>query len=353
MSTGTELAGTASEMFGSPRRLREGFERRLLGLLGQDTPGAFILVLANAAFEPAMFERLRGALADAFETWCGRFERGDRAATGAAADDAAVFEQIRQLGLDRLELPRWRRLGPWELQFNPLRALRPARMSAATVRTLRRPFDPTAFHFDRPFLRQEILWEGELAAAPVRLLFNKFPFAELHALLVPEPAAQRPQYLEQSDHRLIWDIAALLGRRLPDVGFGYNAQGAYASVNHLHVQMYMRAAGTYPIEAGEWRHNGGQRPYPLPVQRHDDSATAWSAIQMLHLAGITYNLLYRPGRVYVMPRAMQGSYRHSRWTSGFAWSELAGSITISDAAEFDRLSESDLSEEFARLAVQP
>ena len=74
---------------------------------------------------------------------------------------------------------------------------------------------------------------------------------------------------------------------------------------------------------------------------------------MLHLADIAYNLLYRPGRVYLVPRAMQGSYLHSRWTSGFAWSELAGSITTSDAAVFERLCEADVADEFARLEVRP
>ena len=33
-------------------------------------------------------------------------------------------------------------------------------------------------------------------------------------------------------------------------------------------------------------------------------------IEELHAGNITYNLLYRPGLVYIVPRAMQGSYEH-------------------------------------------
>jgi hypothetical protein len=287
----------------------------------------------------------------AFGRWCARFERGDQAALTAAADDQAVFLRLRQLGLENLAATRWRELGPWEIQFNPLRALRPARMSGAKVTRLRRPFDPDGFHFNRAFLRREVLWEGDLCGTPVRMLYNKFPFAELHGLLVPDPEAGRPQFLEPRYHDLLWEIGRRLGARLPGIGFGYNAQGAYASVNHLHFQMFLRTTGTYAIESDRWRHNGGDLPYPLPVQRHDDPDPAWVALRELHAAGVCYNLLYRPGLLYLIPRAMQGSYRHSDWTGGFAWSEVAGMVTTSDAAAFDRLTDGDIRAELARLAV--
>lgn len=347
MATGTEPA----DPFASPAALRAAFERGLGEMLTHDVLGGFILVLANASLEQALSDRLREPLAVAFERWCERFDRADPRALEAAPDDIEVFRRLRRVGLDRLGVTRWRRAGPWELQFNPLRAFRPPRASGATVEMLRRPFDPAGFDFNRPFLRREILWEGELAGAPVRLLYNKFPFAELHGLLVPDPEAQRPQFLERDAHALLWAICADLGRRLPGVGFGYNAYGAFASVNHLHFQMYVRAGQRYPIEWDGWRHNGGGRPYPLPVQRHDDREAAWSAVQLLHLAGIAYNLLFRPGRVFVVPRAMQGHYRHSDWAGGFAWAETAGALTLSDAAVFERLSTEDVAGELRRLAV--
>jgi len=338
-------------LFASPAALRAAFEQGLGELLRHDLLGAFILVLANASFERAMLERLRAPLEEAFTRWCARFERGDQAALTAAADDRAVFLRLHELGLENLAATRWREVGPWEIQFNQLRAFRPARMSGAEVTDLRRPFDPDGFHFNRPFLRREILWEGDLCGAPVRMLYNKFPFAELHALLVPDPEANRPQFLEPQDHDRLWEIGCDLGSRLPGIGFGYNALGAYASVNHLHFQMFLRTTGAYAIESERWWHNGGAQPYPLAVQRHDEPDAAWEALRALHAAGVGYNLLYRPGRLYLVPRAAQGSYRHSDWTGGFAWSEVAGTLTTSDATAFDRLTDGDIRAELARLAL--
>ena len=350
MSTNTEPAKVA-DVFASPSALRDAFEQKLIELLEQDVLGVFILVLANASFERSTFERLHQPLAAAFARWNARFDAGDDRVTAAPADDVEVFERLRRLGFERLEVTRWKRLGPWEVQFNQLRALRPPRMSQAAVTCLDKPFDPEGFHFNWPFLRKEVFWEGELAGAPVRLLYNKFPFAELHGLLVAQPSACRPQSLTQDDHALVWEIALDLGRHLPGLGFGYNAYGAYASVNHLHFQMFMRSSGRYPIESPRWRHNAGNEPYPLPVQRHTDGRSAWLAVRQLHAAGHAYNLLYRPGCMYVVQRAIQGSYAQSDWTGGFAWSELVGAITTFDVDDFERLTEEDIDAEFGRLAI--
>ena len=338
------------EIFAGPAALTAAFDQRLADLLGQDLLGAFILVLANASFEQGAFERLRDPLGEAFERWDRRFRDGEATALQSAPDDVAVFRRLQQHGFDRLQVTRRRRAGPWELQFNQLRAFRPARMSGDTVERNRAPFDPGGFHFDKPFLRREILWEGTLRGTPLRLLFNKFPFAEHHGLLVPKPAAGKPQFLQDVDHRLAWDFCALLGDRLPGIGIGYNAYGAYASVNHLHFQTFMRADAGYPVEAAVWRHNGGQRDYPLPVLRRDDAASAWDAIAGCQRDNRTFNLLYRPGCVYLAPRAFQGHYTHSDWTGGFAWAETSGAITLFDEATFDRLGEAEVRAELAALA---
>lgn len=352
MNTNIEAAGDAG-VFSSLPVLRGTFESRLLDLVREDSLGVFILVLANASFESASFERLRPSLASVFQAWCDRFDSGDRRAGNAPADDVAVFQRLRRLGFDRLAATRWRQIDPWELQFNPMRALRPPRMSHVAVDNLCRPFDPHGFHFNQSFLRPEVFWEGKLAGAPARLLYNKFPFAGLHGLLVPHPSACKSQLLTQEEHSWAWDLVRELGRHLPGLGFGYNAYGAYASVNHLHFQLFVRATGHYPVESHRWRHNGGSQDYPLAVSRLDSCETAWRVLQRLHAAGHTYNLLYRPGELYLFERAMQGSYRHRIWTAGFAWSELAGSVTTSDSEAFARLSAQDVEDELGRLAIRP
>lgn len=352
MDTNTDSAG-AVDVFASPAVLRDAFERKLVRLLEHDQLGVFILVLANASFERSTFDRLYGPLAGVFARWNERFNAGDERALAAPADDVEVFRRLQLLGFDRLAVTRWRRMGPWEIQYNQLRGLRPARMSGATPASLHRPFDPAGFHFNKAFLRKEIFWEGELAGTPARLLYNKFPFAELHGLLVPEPEACKAQFLTSADHDLIWRLTQRLGGHLPGLGFGYNAYGAYASVNHLHFQMFVRTSGRYPIESSGWRHNGGVESYPLRVQRHGDAGAAWDALQQLQETARVFNLLYRPGCLYIAERAVQGSYTHSDWTGGFAWSELAGSITTFDQDSFGRLSQADLGLEFERLAVRP
>jgi hypothetical protein len=57
--------------------------------------------------------------------------------------------------------------------------------------------------------------------------------------------------------------------------------------------------------------------------------------------------------MYVVQRAIQGSYTHSDWTAGFAWSELAGAVTTFDLDDFERLTEEDLNAEYGRLSVTP
>lgn len=338
--------------FGSRTRLRATFEAGLRRMLETESLGAFILVLANASFDADMLGRLRSDLRKAFRRWCAAADSGSAGYRQSATDDLAVFEKLRAIDLDHLEPTRWRRTGPWELQFNRLRALRPSRMSGARVDTLRRPFDPQGFHFDKPFLRAEILWEGGLHGVPVRLLYNKFPFAEMHGLLVPDPAAGKPQYLTAADHELIWAICAELAPALPGIGFGYNAYGAYASVNHLHFQLFERSEGDYPIESPDWRHNGGEWAYPADVVRLADRTEAWNAIDTRQRGNRGFNLVYRPGRLYLVERRLQGHYRHSDWTGGFAWSELAGAVTLSDEARFERLAASDVEAELGRLRVR-
>jgi diadenosine tetraphosphate (Ap4A) HIT family hydrolase len=337
--------------FPHPGELTARFDARLSALVDHEVLGVFILALANASFFPATFERFRDRLRQAFARWERRFDRAEPQAVDAAVDDVEVFLRLRALGFERLRPTSWRACGSWELQYNPLRALRPPRMSDAVVTTLSQPFDPARFNFNRPFLRDEILAEGDSDGVPVRLLYNKFPFAERHGLLVPWPEAGRAQLLDRKAHELVWRLADRWSQALPGVGFGYNAYGAYASVNHLHFQLFDRSEGRYPIESEVWRHNGGERDYPLAVRRCVDSAAAWAAIAASHRADRAYNLLYRPGVMYLVARARQGSYRHSPWTGGFAWAELAGAFTLHDEQDFADMTPQRVEEEMTRLRL--
>ncbi len=305
--------------------------------------GPFILVLNNAAFDPALFQVLGPDLGHRFAALaevCRAALRQGRDPEGPA-DDLAGFLRLMAVGLTDLPPVRRRRAGPWEVQFNPLRGLRPARASGGAPQSNRAPFDPKGFHFNKPFLRREAFWTGGLAGLEVELLYNKFPFVDLHALLVPRRQEKAPQFLQRQQHEGAWAMTQALGHSLPGVGLGYNSYGAFASVNHLHFQLYCRSE-PLPLEAPGWRHNGGDRPYPLGCTAFDDAAQAWDALARLNNSGASYNLVYTPGRLYCMPRRRQGSYAQPAWCSGQAWYELAGGAVTLDPVTFDALTPADL-----------
>ncbi len=178
------------------------------------------------------------------------------------------------------------------------------------------------------------------------LFYNKFPFVELHGLLVPEHQKGIPQFLTKENHEYIWQLTEQLGEKMPGVGFGYNSYGAYASVNHLHFQMFMRSR-PLPVAHTQWRHNGGVADYPVKCGVFRTMSEAWEYIDGLHREQRAYNLAYLPGTLYCTLRPQQGSVAVAPWSSGFAWHEMMGSFSLFDHAAFLRLTEKDLTRALA------
>ena len=341
----------AEEIFSSAGRFREAFEAGLERLLATGELGPFILVAANATFDTAIYARARAPLVRLFDTLHSRHRAAiaeGRPLTGAE-DDIAVFLRMACIGFEALSPTERRACGPWELQFNHLRSFRPKRNAAAAPAGIRRPFEENAFHFNKPFLQQEAFWHGELAGRTATLFYNKFPFADLHGLLVPEPERRLPQWLTEEYHYYIWQLGERLAGGLEGVGLSYNAYGAYASVNHLHFHMFVRPR-PLPIADPRWAHNGGDEPYPAPCLALDEAESAWATIEQLHDQGVAYNLIYLPGRLYCLPRKRQGTYAQAAWSGGFAWHEMAGGIITANRDDYEALTASDVSGELARLA---
>jgi diadenosine tetraphosphate (Ap4A) HIT family hydrolase len=180
----------------------------------------------------------------------------------------------------------------------------------------------------------------------VALFYNKYPFVDRHGLLVPERTEHRPQYLTRGDHLYAWRVVEGLARALPGVGLGYNAYGAFASVNHLHFQFFVR--GGLPVEDAAWQHAGGAEPYPAPCEVFLSAEEAWARVADLHAAERPYNLVYRPGRLYCLPRRRQGTYEQAAWTGGFAWYELAGGFTLFNRQAYEGLTGEEVARELAR-----
>lgn len=332
--------------------LEQAFAESLAAMLEQHRGlGVYILVLANAAFDGALWARLAAPLARRHahlaEAMTATLRRSGR--LDEPDDDVLVFLKLLAIGFAHLHTTQSRRAGPWALSFNPIRALRPPRMSGTKLDRLLRPFDPAGFHFNKAFLAREVFWEGELAGKPARLLYNKFPFARLHGLLVPEPARELPQYLTPELHGWAWEVCSLAGAAVPGFCLAYNSFGALASVNHLHFQSFVLDA-PLPVQDPAFAHNGGELAYPLSCRRFADAAEAWFHLDELHQQGTPYNLVYAADCLHVLARAPQGSRVAASWNAGFGWSDLAGAITLFSRDEFERLSEAEIAAEIANLA---
>jgi hypothetical protein len=338
--------------FTAKHDLRQAFVSGLERLLQQPALGGYVLTHANASFDEAIFAQLRHPLKRCFEQLaadCRELLRNGRRLIGSE-DDQAVFLKLMAIEFDGVKSTEIRREQGWELQFNHIRAFRPPRMAHARIKGIHQPFDPQAFNFNKPFLRQEVFWQGELLGLEVDLLYNKFPFSPLHGLLVPERASREPQFLSHPYHLYVWQLAQVMAEGLPGVGFAYNSYGAYASVNHLHFQMFVRD-DPLPVMHPQWRHNGGEQAYPIHCEVFTSVREAWERLQEWHGKAVSYNLLYFPGRLYALPRKPQGSYRHAPWAMGFAWYETAGGFTIFNRADYETLDGAVIREELSKLRL--
>lgn len=339
--------------FSSPEDFRSAFEIGLTRLLNDhEELGVYILVLANACFDPKIRSHLSTPLQIKFaklsEDLIARQNNGLE--SDDVEDDVEVFRQLLEMRSNHLCATESRLVGPWELQYNQLRSLRPPRATNELIEGISAPFDRDQFHFAKPFLQKEIFWQGELSGRKAALFYNKFPFVELHCLLVPESREEYPQFLRREDHEYTWDLVNSLEASLPGVGFGYNSYGAYASVNHLHFQMFIREQ-PMAIAAPNWHHNGGQEKYPAVCHCFESAISSWDFIEELHKQDTAYNLIYLPGRLFCLPRPKQGSRPSLSWSSGFAWHEMAGGFTAFNRDDFMRLGVAELEQSLAGASI--
>jgi hypothetical protein len=160
-----------STPFETPSRFREAFNSGFQPLLQRQQLGTFILVLANASFDPALHTELSGEIAHHFQRLYHRFEA--QLLSGEipteSDEDLLVFFKIAAVGLERIASSESRSVGNWEAQFNPLRAFRPRRISAALSDATHLPFCSESFHFNKPFMEKEIFWSGTLEGREVDL----------------------------------------------------------------------------------------------------------------------------------------------------------------------------------------
>ena len=324
------------------------FAEKLRAMLSPDELGAFILVLANSMQDQQSQAALKDDVIAMFVEMNGKLKNGELKGTD---DDLSVFEKIRAKSIGKLSAWEVIPQGEWELLFNPMRGLRPARASSEKVENIFREFDSGKFHFNKPFLRPEILWEGEWMNVPLHVLYNKFPFAPYHLIIVPEPDLELPQYLVKEHHELIWQLVAEQAEIFTGFGVGYNSLGACASVNHLHFQSFVQQ-NKLPIEKSLWQHNGGRHSYPMSCIKTASVEECWTVIEKYHEDNQPYNLLYRQGCCYILPRQMQGNEVVADRVQGAGWIEECGVFNVASIKYAKNLTAEFLYSDLKSLSVK-
>ncbi len=335
-------------IFSSSKTFKQHFIQNLQDILSIEDFGTFILVLANALSNADIHQSLSTDLSHHFSLLKDKLKQlSTTEGQQIPADDLAVFTALSKFNLHELSQSSHRSASIWQLQFNPLRSFRPARNSQKSITQLYQPFNQNSFHFNKSFLSREIIWQGLLSSIPVRLLYNKFPFADYHGLLVIEPELEKPQFLNYPDclktQRVLTELSHLKG-----IGLAYNSLAAYASVNHQHWQLFL-SEKNYPVEHSQWSHHSGAIDYPLNVEHFNSLINAWPQIKSYQKSNTAFNLIARPDNIYLVKRKKQGEYQHNGWTSGFAWSEIMGNFMTSSQQYYNELDSQIIEQELCLL----
>lgn len=329
------------------KTFQQRFETNLGEMLSPDELGAFILVLANSMQDDHLQSALAPKLATTFEELK---ERHQDNTLQASDDDRHVFESLLATGIEHYRAWEQKLLHPWRVAYNPLRALRPQRASKDRFEGLKRAFNEQDFHFDKPFLKAEILGEELFNGQPLRVLYHKFPFVAYHLLILLDPTGLHPQFMTSRSIKLAWQLTSRAADNIPGFGLAYNSLGASASVNHLHVHGFVQKE-PFAIETRVWQHNGGDRPYPVQCHPVHSSDECWEFIEKLHHDNQPYNLLFRPSVCYVIPRPPQGLRELPGWLPDAGWYELSGGFNLVNHHYFNGLTVDDIEAGLSTLRV--
>lgn len=342
-----------SAPFSSVESFRQQFNQGLHALLEKHQLGTFILCLANATNDAELFSQLESKLSQQFQQLLEQYqaELKNGVEINAVEEDLLVFLKLHALGFDNIQLTQQKILSPWRYQFNQLRSFRPKRMvNFKHNGEMLTPFMEDQFNFNKPFMAKECFWQGEYEGKQLDLFYNKYPFADLHGLIVPQREKNLPQFLTHEMHDYIWRITQVIAQTMPGIGLAYNSYGAYASVNHLHFQMFISESGM-PVSDDLWCHNGGQQQYPLPLYKEKDSQIAWQIISQLHHKKQPYHCYYSADGIIILPRALQGSIDVPRWSSGFTWYEACGAMLLFNQADYMKITAQDSIQLLSAISV--
>ena len=312
--------------------------------------GVYILVLANAAYDADLWAQLSPALArrhaELAAALTDTLRRGSQPAD--PDDDVLVFLKLNTIGFEHLAAWKAAAPGRWDVMFNPLRALRPPRVSGMKFAGPAAPLRFAGFHFNKPFLAKENSGKANSPASRRVCFTTSFPSPACTACWRPSPCARCRNILTPGTARLgLGPVRAIRrARPLPRLQqLRRRRLGQPSAFPELR-------AGAVPCRCriARFAHNGGAEPYPLPCQRFTDPAEAWLELDRLHQRNTPYNLVYGRGCLHLVARVPQDSDKLNAQSRGYGWSEMAGAVTLFSRDAYEGLNAAEFAAELACFA---
>lgn len=331
------------EIFRTKEKFIKVYDDYLLNLLQKEINlndlGVLILLSAQAAFNKDLYRKTFTRLNSIYRKLSKKI---NAIPDELKNDDYFIALKILEIGWKNIEKVSFKKLNAlWHIQYNQLRTFKPRRNAVEEISSIYKKFDPNSFSFNKPFLRQERFKKCRCNGMDVSLFYNKFPFVPYHSLLVPEQEKNHPQFLRRRFHYYAYDLI----KAAEGFVIGYNSIGAFASVNHLHFQMFVKNQ-PLAVENEMWKHNSGIKEYPAKCFVFESKRTSWDFIKMLHEKNIPYNILYTKKKTYIFPMNFQKSHKYTIFPLGFAWIELSGSFINVTKKDYDNINEKQILKEF-------
>ncbi|MBU1999448.1 MAG: NUDIX domain-containing protein, partial [Candidatus Omnitrophica bacterium] len=262
--------------------------------------------------------------------------------------------------------------GRMAAMFNPDRAgRRPVQMETSS---LNQPFDTGKFNFNK-VAGAEIIAQGiNLAGVSTDVIVNVNPFLDGHILVVPERTDEHSQYYISQVAKVAFEL--LRKANLRSYKVAYNSVGAFASINHLHLQALDYQRPYMPVEAAAkdflfeisgvsiWKlKDWPLRTFVLSGENAEKLELQLSSfISILHELNQPFNIIFTCDNekyfsAYIFPRKFQGP---SKFGTGVAYLEVGGEILFVQQADksleeslqiYEKATEQEMAEEIAVVGL--
>jgi ATP adenylyltransferase/5',5'''-P-1,P-4-tetraphosphate phosphorylase II len=331
------------DIFKSQTKFKEAYDGYLLNLLKKKITlnelGILILLSAHASFNTDLQKKAGSKLDTIYKNISKEI---NNIPENLKNDDYELVCKIIEKGRNNIQDVIFKKVNNlWQAQYNQLRTFKPRRTATQEIDSVYKKFDKNAFNFNKPFLKTERFKKCKYDGMDISLFYNKFPFVPSHTLLVPEQEKNHPQFLRKRFHYFVFDLI----KNLDGFAMGYNSVGAFASVNHLHFQLFTEIE-PLPVCNNLWKHNGGRKEYPSKCFVFESKEKSWKMISYLYTKNIPYNILYTKKKTFIFPMNFQKNHKKTIFPLGFAWIELSGSFINVTKKDFKRLNERQILKEF-------